>query len=386
MMNIVNSSTQSELSRFFQTLEHFGKTVNTVTTAAFSKARLKFSHCAFLALNTVVTDLFYRSAFVKRWHGKRLLAVDGSTANLPNSVELQNHFGKLNPQANQPSVRLSQLYDVMNQLSVDIIASEVAVGERALAAKHLAKAQKDDVILYDRGYPAFWLFALHQQQGIDFYARVSVDFSRDIKGFMASKDKDIVVELHPSNSASIKECQDRNIPTTAINVRLIKVVLDNGDTEVLITSLLDQTHYKRANFKTLYHQRWFVEEDYKVMKSRLEIENFTGLSVEAVLQDIYAKVLTKNMAAVAIVEANVITQQKVQHRKRNYKINFTYTLGQLKYSIIGFCLRLSNSPAIVDFIQRISQLVDAVRLGRKFERKMKKIGRNKRSMAYKRVG
>jgi hypothetical protein len=52
----------------------------------------------------------------------------------------------------------------------------------------------------------------------------------------------------------------------------------------------------------LYHQRWGIEEDYKVMKSRLTIENFSGFSVEAVLQDIHAKTLTKNLAAVAIIE------------------------------------------------------------------------------------
>ena len=57
------------------------------------------------------------------------------------------------------------------------------------------------------------------------------------------------------------------------------------------------------------HQRWGIEEDYKVMKSRLTIENFSGFSVEAVLQDIHAKTLTKNLAAVAIIEADRLSSQ-----------------------------------------------------------------------------
>ena len=139
-------------------------------------------------------------------------------------------------------------------------------------------------------------------------------------------------------------------------------------------------------FKKLYHQRWFVEEDYKVMKSRLEMENFTGLSVEAVLQDIHAKVLTKNIAAVAVAEADVIAQENYKHRKRAYKINFTYSLSQLKNSIIGFILDLVDLHIIIKFIQAISTVVNAVRPERKVDRNMKKIGRKRHSMAYKRVG
>jgi hypothetical protein len=40
----------------------------------------------------------------------------------------------------------------------------------------------------------------------------------------------------------------------------VRIELDSGETEVLITSLLDQTRYPYAVFKDLYHQRWPVEE------------------------------------------------------------------------------------------------------------------------------
>jgi len=38
------------------------------------------------------------------------------------------------------------------------------VGERVLAGEHLAATRANDLILYDRGYPAFWLFAVHHQE------------------------------------------------------------------------------------------------------------------------------------------------------------------------------------------------------------------------------
>ena len=59
-------------------------------------------------------------------------------------------------------------------------------------------------------------------------------------------------------------------------VGLVKVFLDSGETEVLITSLLDQELYPYSIFKYLYHLRWRIEEEYKTIKSVMEVESFTG--------------------------------------------------------------------------------------------------------------
>jgi hypothetical protein len=39
--------------------------------------------------------------------------------------------------------------------------------------------------------------------------------------------------------------------------------------------------------QVLYHTRWPVEEDYKALKSRIEVENWSGKSVLAVYQDFH---------------------------------------------------------------------------------------------------
>jgi len=62
-----------------------------------------------------------------------------------------------------------------------------------------------------------------------------------------------------------------------LKLRLIRVE-NNGQVEVLITSLLDMGKYPIEIFRDLYHLRWPVEEDYKTMKCRLELENFSGKS------------------------------------------------------------------------------------------------------------
>ncbi len=83
-----------------------------------------------------------------------------------------------------------------------------------------------------------------------------------------------------------------------LKLRLIRVDLANGETEILITSLIDKDLYPYDIFAELYHQRWFVEEDYKKLKCWIEVENFTGKTVLSVYQDFHARVFSKNMTQI----------------------------------------------------------------------------------------
>jgi IS4 transposase len=75
----------------------------------------------------------------------------------------------------------------------------------------------------------------------------------------------------------------------------VPVDLPSGEPEILVSSLTDLQAFPTALFADLYNQRWGVEEDYNVLKSRLNIENYSSVSVEGVLQDLHAKLLTKTL-------------------------------------------------------------------------------------------
>ena len=387
MLNMVNGSIQSELSRFYQVINDSPVSINSVSTAAFCKARKKFSHTAFKALNACLIDTFYKSSQVKKWKGFRLLAVDGSVTSIPDTPELLERFGKARRHSLKPAVRISQLYDVQNKLSIDVQIDAHSTGERDQAVKHLKFTEENDLILYDRGYPAVWLFILHQIKNVNYCARVTVDSSNILKTFLrCGKNEDTV--FFPCLEKSLRRCKKDGLPTSPIKIRLIRVVLPSGQTEILMTSLLDKNLYPFKIFKDLYHQRWGIEEDYKLMKSRLVIENFSGVSEEAVLQDIHAKVLTKNIAAVAIIEADIIKNKKHKHRKHHYKINTTYTLSQLKDNIVRFLMRIAPPDLSRLLIAQIATAVNAYRPDRRFSREQKQVHwkSNKYGMAYKRVG
>lgn len=116
---------------------------------------------------------------------------------------------------------------------------------------------------------------------------------------------------------------------TTLRCRLISVELEGGETEILCTSLLDESVYLCEDFVELYHFRWAVEENYKLFKSRLEIENFSGKTAHAVKQDFYAKVFMMTLCAMLAfpIEERVKRESEEAKHKHSRKINRTSTLG-----------------------------------------------------------
>lgn len=201
-----------------------------------------------------------------------------------------------------------------------------------------------------------------------FCARVKKDHGRITRAFFRSGKLEDIVWFQPS-PASVQECLKMGLPFKPMRVRLIRVELDNGETEILMTSLLDKNAYSYEIFKELYHKRWPIEEDYKAMKSRIEIENFSGKSVELVYQDFHARVFTANLTAAMVHSAQDVVEQQTQERRYSYQVNLTQALSKMKDTVVLFF----NHPNIFGLISELLDLfiktIEPIRLGRKFPRK-----------------
>ena len=110
-----------------------------------------------------------------------------------------------------------------------------------------------------------------------------------------------VITFKP-NKSSLKTCEEKGLPTQPITLRLVRVELPN-EVEVLVTNLMDEETYNHSIFKSLYHLRWGIEENYKRLKQWVEIENFSGKSALSVKQDFYAKIVASNLTALMEIEA-----------------------------------------------------------------------------------
>jgi len=365
-MNLLKGSLQDELDAFFKNLKGHPTEVREVSKAAFSKARKHLRHTAFIELNQNLLNQSYAASQTDTWHGYRLCAVDGSTLRLPNKAPIVEHFGRQQDNS-VPQARLSQLYDVLNSVTIDAQLSPFHIGERDLAYKHLKQTQANDLIIYDRGYPAFAMYAMHRALQRDFLVRMPLDFCHEVTDFIASDDVDLTVIIE-ANDESRQACVEHEISSDPIQIRLIKVILNTGETEVLATSLLDVRRFPAKVFKDLYALRWNVEEDYKTKKHRVEIENFSGLSVESIYQDVHAKVFTQNMVALTSWIAQPEVDTIYEGRKHVYKINFTQALSKMKHSIISLIASTNPQKLIRSLVDIFVKTVEPIRKQRSYPR------------------
>jgi hypothetical protein len=156
-----------------------------------------------------------------------------------------------------------------------------------------------------------------------------------------------------------------------IKVRMLRVELDSGETEILVTSLTDMQKHPYELFSELYHLRWPVEEDYKTLKYRLQIENFSGKSVHSVYQDFHAKMLSKNLAAAIASTTKGQILKKSENLNFLHQINFAQALSRMKNTIV---LLFNHSfEKIGHLIEKLRAIfiktTEEVRPNRKFPRR-----------------
>ncbi len=369
--NFLRSSIQEELDRFFQAVHKLDIPVRKATASAFCQARTKIQHTAFIEIIRKSVDAFYSIFATKTWFGFRLLAVDGSTAVLPDVPAVEEHFGVWKSRHNSkpcPMARLSQMFDVLNTITVDALIGPKSMGERDAACQHFKHLKSNDLLLLDRGYPAFWLFQLIIQSGAQFCARLQIDLWTKVKAqLLESTKNEMLLKLEPSQISALK-CKELGLSLEPITLRLVKIKLDSGEHEILATTLTDCEKYSYDVFKELYFKRWPVEEQYKFFKSRIEIENFTGKSVLAVKQDFYARVLMSNLAAMLSFSVNPKVKSVKAECDTKYQINKTRAAAKMKNAGILLFFRDDVLTIINALFLLFAQNLSAVRPNRKYPR------------------
>ena len=278
MLTGIKKSIQKGLTDFIQEYTDH----KNMTKSAFCQQRVKLKPEAFVELNEeLIDDVYQDNAFVTH-HGKRVLCIDGSTLELPRSQETINTFG-VNTQENMiPMARISTLYDPLNNFIIDGRIEANTCSEYALAVMLLDKIRAQDLLVLDRGYGARWLFYLIQKKKADYVVRLQHNFGTDIDSFWNSEEKERIIEFKELPRKSRRKIQELGLKFVPFTCRLVKIVLDTGETEVLATSLLDSEKFNLAFLKEIYELRWGIEVNYDHLKNHIELGNFTGYSVQSI--------------------------------------------------------------------------------------------------------
>ena len=340
-------SVQLHLHEFFEKLAA-GALWHSPTAGAWTQARAKLRHSAFIELNQVaVLDSVYAGPEpIKTWRGRRLLAIDSSTLRLPDEQalfdcfggqETSNHLGDCGVRVTQ--ARLSVLYDCLNRIGIDTRVGKFSQGEVDLAAEHLSALRRDDVVVSDRGFAGYPYLARIVATGGDFVVRCSTQSFAAAKALFKRNEAGVSVTVTlPATPACVAAAKREGLPLT-LRVRFVSLRLPTGELEVLATSLLDKEAFPTEAFPEVYDHRWAIETYYGVLKGRLNLENFSGLTVEAILQDIHAAVFLSNLESVVTRDAAAqLPQPGINGRLHGAKINRAVSFHAIKSRVIDLLI------------------------------------------------
>ena len=347
---------------------------------AFSKARYKIRYTGFKELlEDTLKGTYTINPLYGTWRGYRVIAADGSSLRLPDSKEMVEEFGRFKPNGTggkmPPLGRVSLFVDLCTSMICSARLAAWDVGEQSLAQEQLPEvvnqmhSLKQDKLLfiYDRGYTSLKFIRQHSELKADYIFRVQE------KAYIKLWERVSAGEFDFDFFIETKDGSQK--------VRAVALTLVNGKTEVLITSLFDRDNFTLEDISKIYFLRWHIEECYKRLKIGAEIENFSGINLEAVLQEFWAHLVMCNVLSLHMCDTqNPWDPDQTTQYRLNFSVLFGVMRGKLHQVLLGNCCP-ENFQKL--FERAAVRAKVKIRPGRLYSRD--KVGKPKRHHVFRRV-
>ena len=320
------------------------------SASALLQARKKLKPEVFLDLLNYSNKLFYENKDnyynIKKWKGHPLVAVDGSRINIPDTKNNNKLFTRQRSKYDKRGVLQGTLlcsYDPLNNLPLYLTLEKIGGEIGPFIEKHLpffkegvmSEYFENGIWIFDRLYVGYNLLSALVGNNMRFCIRCKTSGGFKVKEkFVRSKKTDSIVTFKcPPNQ---KKFVTSNNYSEVLKLRLVKVILSSGETEVLVTNLMDKEKYPRECFKELYFHRWPVEEGFGILKTYMGIEYFTSYKLQLVLQDIYAHFFLYGYCEMLKMKEDeyIYSKCKKRGRKHEYQVSITNIITEVYDNII----------------------------------------------------
>lgn len=355
--------------------------VQDISSPGLFKQREKLNPEAFTYLIQLSIKDFYSNYIdeVKNYKNYVLLAIDGSDFEVPNTpIARERYNGKQKDQCAR--VTVSTCYDVLNKLTLDTIVQKYDYSETKMAKQHLETINDNQllgnfksIITGDRNYKSLSFFFNSIKNNQKFLIRITEKNYKKEKQNMKTDDEIIEIQYEYNR---VKYYKDTNPELyeylkngNTIKIRCVKIKLDTGETEYLLTNL-DYEEFSTEEINKLYNLRWKIEINYRHLKGQLKIECITSSKEILIKQDIYSQVLVANMLQPFINDCN-LELKKYKH-KNEVKTNDNMATGIFKNTLIYILLEEKTeerNKMMEKFNEAIMRYYVPVKPNRKYPRK-----------------
>ena len=384
-------SAQDRIIRIFEE-GAFGDYPTCPTASAFYQARAKLVPTFFKDWASIAINSFYTmpsaASLVKKFHGRLLWSIDCSYLNLPDKDETRRaYIVHRNSVPGSETIQglASFAYDVLNDFPVSTALGTVQFEPNFMINHHQAISYNKPIILYDRAYANYDTIAQTLNCHADFVIRCPLTQSfKVIEEFNASGVIDSHVQIKVTSNKN-RLAKERGWPLE-VQVRLVKIMLDDGNVEILLTSLLDQEEYPAHEFKWLYGKRWGVEVGFLRFKVQLEVECFSSSKDWNILQDFYATIFIQVFESILnkAHDHDILARSKEKALKHEYHVNKAVAYTSLSVHLVSLFLLENNALELsLAAIQMETRLcASPIRPGRHYSREIPKVARNLKYHKY----
>jgi len=282
-----------------------GEGVRLASKAALTKARVRLGPAPLQLLYGRIARPLALATVPGAWYrGRRLVSLDGTTLEVPDTPDLEARFGR--PKASRgtssfPQLRLLGLMEIGTRALFRVVFDRYDVGEVTLAGRILDQLQAGMLCLADRGFVGFALWQAASATGADLLWRVRRN--QRLPCWQRLPDGSYLSRLHAS-------AKDRRQDRNGLVVRVIEYRLTGLPKAEplyrLITTLLDPLAAPAAELAALYHERWEAETAFAELKVTLPGERLMLRSrrVDLVEQELYGLLLVHFALRRLMVEAS----------------------------------------------------------------------------------
>jgi Insertion element 4 transposase N-terminal/Transposase DDE domain len=245
------------------------------------------------------------------YHGWRLMGLDGTTLDLPDTPANARTFGR--PTTGRapgafPQVRLLALCELGTHAICGLAIKPIRHGEVSMADQLLDHLEPGMLLIWDRGFFSYELIRAVCQRGAHLLARVKSNTI--LKPLHRLSDGSYVAKVYPSAG-------DRRRDTRGLLVRVIEYTHDDpnrpgaGQRHRLITDILNPEDLPAQAAPLIYHERWEEELAFDEIKTHLSDREvpIRSKTPAGVVQEIYGLVLAHYVVRRVIHDAAVVACQ-----------------------------------------------------------------------------
>jgi hypothetical protein len=375
----------------------YARPLTQLTEEAFVQARARMPLSFWTALLVVLGQRFEREhAQWVRWKEFRLLALDGTTINMPQWKALRAHFGaaKNGKSKGRTQARLVMLQLPLARMPWRYVVGPIGQGERTCAAKLLEHLSPSDLVLLDRGFWSYGLFHQIQGHGAHFAIRLAGHVRLHTLRRLSSRDR-LVRWKMPTGP----RWHNSGLPAH-IDLRVVDYKIRGFRPSAVVTNILDPRKVSRDDWVRLatqtepgagrlevglYHRRWEIETTFFELKVTQGLEgSLRSRRPHGVYYEIAGHLLLYTLVRWLMVKAAVAAG--LDPLRLSFKAALE-ELGEMRYALLSATPQRLCQVLLPRLLERIASHVVPLRPGRHFPRpydtKVKNCGSGKCKLPHK---